>query len=112
MDARLESDRGIVVARVSAVSTTLRYRSEEELAAAESAGESPNRYHTSSGYHGKAPSYQLDLTDADLAEHGIVPGILRFPAVVDGPRPAAHAGPVATRAQHARAMDRLQNEGC
>jgi len=78
----IKTDRGIVVARINAADTTVRYPSEEQIAAG------APRYLATVDGQGKHPEYMLDLTDEDLLEHPeFNPGRLVFPHVVDGPRP-------------------------
>jgi hypothetical protein len=85
----------------------MRSASEDDIAAGRA-----GRYQTGHNLTGAYCRYMIGLTDAELAQYGIVPGILQWPDVVDGPRPAANrADKPATMAQYQRAMDNLQNEG-
>ena len=100
----MQTDRGIVVARIDATDTTVRYPSDEQQAAG-----APRYVATPEG-QGKHPRYLLDLTDEDLLTHPeLNPGRLVWPRphVVDGPRPVTR---IVTPAEAQAVVDRLCNE--
>lgn len=107
LDVAIESARGPVVARINAQSPTLRYPSDEQMAA----DPDLNRYWGDAANTGRQVSYMIDLTEADIASLGITPGILDFPEIVDGARPTSNrsAKPI-TQLRHQQCMDWLQND--
>lgn len=90
----------IGVARVEAESLTLRYSG------------AVGDYTQSTEHTGRPVTYMIDLTEAELAEYGLTPGILAWPTVKDGRRPRSNRtdAPVSESDQR-RAYGRLQNEG-
>lgn len=108
LDGAAETPDGrVAVARISAVSTTLRHPSQNELAA------DPvlNPYYACPEYHGEPARYMLSLTEAELDRLGITPGRLVFPQIVDAPRPHTNVTvkPVSFRRQQ-QSMDWLQSD--
>lgn len=100
--------RGVVVARADAVSTIIRKPTSADI----ESGVAYNQYDSSPKCHGEYVNLMVDLTEQDLADMGITPGILKFPEVVDGPRPKTNRtdAPV-TQQEMQRVMDLLQSEG-
>lgn len=107
LNSALESKVGIAVARVHANSTTLRLPSPEQLRA----DPTLNCYWADAANTGRLQNYMLDLTEQDLAEYGITPGILVYPEIVDGQRPKTNRCDQAVSARRMQqAQDWLQND--
>lgn len=100
--------RGVVVARADAVSTINRKPTADDIAA----GIAHNQYDFGPECHGAFVGMMVDLTEQDLAEMGLTPGVLEWPRVIDGPRPKINRtdAPV-SQAQEQRAIDLLMSEG-
>lgn len=107
LNSALESKVGIAVARVHANSKTLRLPSKEQLAA----DPNLNRYWADAGNAGRLQNYMLDLTEQDLIDFEIQPGILIHPEVIDGPRPKTNStNNVLSASRHQQSQDWLQND--
>lgn len=107
IDGALEVRPGrIEVARADAESLTKRAASEADIAAGKA-----REYQSGEDLTGPLCRYIIGLTEEELDAHGLVPGELRWPEVVDGTRPKTNRvdRPV-TMDQYNRAMDALQNE--
>lgn len=92
------------IARVDAASLTRRRptREEEETL-------NVSRYSSSPDFNGRPITYMLGLTAEELKEYGLVPGILNWPNVIDGPRPK-NSQQVVPMAQSWAALQSLYNE--
>ena len=107
LNVALKSKVGIAVARVHANSTTLRLPSPEQLLA----DPSLNRYWADTGNTGRLQNYMLDLTEQDLQDYGIKPGVLIYPEVIDGQRPKTNTTDnVLSARRHQQSQDWLQND--
>ena len=107
LNSALESKEGIAVARVHANSTTLRLPSPEQLRA----DPTLNCYWADAANTGRLQNYMLDLTEQDLAEYGITPGILIYPEVIEGPRPTTNTlHNILSAKRHQQSQDWLQND--
>jgi hypothetical protein len=102
-----KGDGRVEVARIEAASLTLRHPSAEQL----DADPGLNRYSEDASNHGRLIQYMIGLTDDELAGLSITPGILAYPAVKDGPRPASNRTdkPVSMRSAQ-QAQDWVQND--
>ena len=90
LDRAIESERGIIVARVDAESTTLR------------GSGVVGDYTSSPAYTGAPVPYMIDLTEDDMLNYGLTPTSLR---------PRGNRADRAVTAEFAAArIDRLQNE--
>lgn len=109
-DGALDKGKGrIEVARINAESLTRKYASQADI----DAGLADSIYQDGPDYTGKPVSMMIGLTEAELAEHGFVPGLCTGYDVVDGRRPASNrTDKFVTMGQYQRAIDALQNEGC
>lgn len=108
----LEVEPGrIEVARIHAVSTTLRRASDADV----KAGKAKNTWTShdySADYTGNYVEYMPGLTEDELREYNLTPGITTGYSVVDGPRPKTNrADKPANMASYQRAMNLLQSEG-
>jgi hypothetical protein len=103
----IESSAGVAVARVHADSTTLRVPSAEQI----KADPSLNPYWADTENKGRLQNYMLDLTEEDLKLYAIKPGILIYPEIIDGDRPASNtAKKIVSAHQHAQSQAWLQND--
>lgn len=97
----IETPRGTVVARADGVSTTLKFVG----------GGGPDRYATSPEGQGSPVTYMVDLTEQDLVDHNLSPGVLKYPDVIGGARPRTNILSNPVTQQKAQAlMDWLQND--
>lgn len=100
--------RGIVVARANAVSAARRRPTQADV----DGGIACNMYDSSPECHGALVVMMVDLTDGDLLDLGLIPGILEFPNVVDGSRPRTNRADAPVSMEQAqRAIALLQSEG-
>jgi hypothetical protein len=107
LNSALKSNVGVAVARCHATSTTLRLPSDEQLRA----DAQLNCYWADAGNTGRLQNYLLDMTEEDLQEHGIVPGVFDGLRVNDGPRPKTNrADKILSAKRHQQSQDWLQND--
>lgn len=79
----VETSRGVIVARADARSTTLRKPTQDDLDGEIAFSESDY----SDKCHGEFLPLMIDLTDQDIADMSLTPGLLVWPDVIDGERP-------------------------
>ncbi|OLP04451.1 hypothetical protein BLL52_4269 [Rhodoferax antarcticus ANT.BR] len=107
LNSALESKVGVAVARAHATSKTLRLPSDEQL----KADPHLNCYWADVGNTGRLKNYLLDLTEADLQEHSITPGVFDGLRIDDGPRPKTNrADKILSAKRHQQSQDWLQND--
>lgn len=104
----ISTPRGVVVARADAISTAIRHPTADDLAS----GIACNDYDSSPDCHGDYARIMVELTEQDLVDQGLIPGVLAWPHVVDGPRPHTNrADAPVSLATTQRVIDLLQSEG-
>lgn len=104
----VKTERGIVVARADAVSSTRRKPTQADI----ESGIAYNQYDSSTACSGDFVPMVVDFTEEELSAMGLVVGVLDWPNVIDGTRPATNRTdtPV-TDAESQRVMALLQSEG-
>ena len=104
----ISTPRGAVVARAEGVSTVLREPTADDLAS----GIAANQYDNSAECHGNYCRLMIELTEDDLVLLGVTPGTLKWPDVVDGPRPSTNRTDAPVSQAHAQhVVDLLVSEG-